>query len=164
MNPIDNNKLVKIGIVVDDIYETAKNYSTLFGIPMPEIVLPSDDFVLDPTGENYTQYRGEIVPARTKMANLQMGPVTIELLEPLDEPSPWTEFKQKNGPGVHFITFTVNGFEEHINFVEDQNIPLIHKGEYGSGRYCFFDSLSQLGVTLGLQELGTKADKKKALV
>jgi methylmalonyl-CoA/ethylmalonyl-CoA epimerase len=87
-----------------------------------------------------------------------MGPVTLELLEPLDEPSPWSEFKEKHGQGVHFITFTINDFEQHIDFVENQGFPLIHKGEYGTGRYCYFDAEQVLGVTLGLQEIGPKQE------
>ncbi|OAS82724.1 MULTISPECIES: VOC family protein [Metabacillus] len=157
MNKIDNNNLIKVGLIVDDINAAAKNFSELFGIEMPEIILPPEDYTPDPTRETYTVFRGEQVPARVKIANLQMGPVTVELLEPFNEVSPYTEFKEKHGQGVQFITFTVNGFEEHINFVEEKGIPLVHKGEYGVGRYCFFDSVPQLGVMLGLQELGHKS-------
>ncbi|WP_019006601.1 VOC family protein [Cohnella laeviribosi] len=156
MRHIDNHNLVKIGIVVDDIEAAAKKYCELFGIPMPSFSIPDPDAPVAHTEDSYTWYRGENVPARTKFANLQMGPVTVELLEPYDEASPWNEFKQKHGQGVHFITFTVNGFEQHIRFVEKQGLPLIHKGEYGSGRYCYFDSEGPLGVVLGLQELGQR--------
>ena len=156
MNKIENNHLLKIGLVVDDIHEAAKNFSELFGVEMPQIILPPEEVTPDPAGETYTVFRGESAPARVKIANLKMGPVTVELLEPLDEPSPYSEFKQKHGQGVNFITFTVNGFEEHIQFVEGKDIPLVHKGEYGAGRYCFFDAVPQLGVMLGLQELGQK--------
>ena len=139
-----------------DIDVASKNFSELFGIEMPKIILPSEEYTQDPTGETYTMFRGEHVPARVKIANIQMGPVTLELLEPIDEASPYTEFKEKHGQGVQFITFTINGFEQHIGFVEDKGIPLVHKGEYGAGRYCFFDAVPQLGVMLGLQELGQK--------
>jgi methylmalonyl-CoA/ethylmalonyl-CoA epimerase len=158
MEKIDNNNLVKIGLVVDDIEAAAKKFAELFGIPMPSFSIPDPNAEVTHTEHNYTWYRGENVPARTKFANLQMGPVTVELLEPYDEASPWNEFKQKHGQGVHFITFTVNGFEQHIDFMESKGLPLTHKGEYGSGRYSYFDSESVLGVVLGLQELGKKQD------
>jgi hypothetical protein len=159
LDNIANNDLMKIGLVVNDIYAVAKNFSELFGIEMPEVILPPEEYKPDPTGETYTVFLGNHVPARVKIANIQMGPVTLELLEPLDEPSPYTDFKQKHGQGVNFITFTVNGFEEHINFLEEKEIPLVHKGEYGEGRYSFFDSEPQLGVMLGIQELGRKPAK-----
>ncbi|MBW7458422.1 VOC family protein [Paenibacillus sepulcri] len=158
MEHIENNNLLKVGIVVDDIEKALKAYCGLFGLAMPEIQTPDPNSVQEHTDNSYTWYRGEYITARTKFANLQMGPVTVELMEPFDEPNPWNEFKQKHGPGVHFITFTVNGFQQHINFLEGQGIPLAHKGEYGSGRYGYFDTESLLGVVLGLQELGPKQD------
>jgi methylmalonyl-CoA/ethylmalonyl-CoA epimerase len=93
-----------------------------------------------------------------KFAALKMGAVELELLELYDEPSPWNEFKQKHGTGVHFITYTIDGFNSHIAFLENKGLPLTHKGEYGSGRYGYFDTEDTLGVTLGLQELGPKQD------
>jgi methylmalonyl-CoA/ethylmalonyl-CoA epimerase len=155
---IDNNQLIKIGIVVDNIEDAAKHYSKLFGIEMPTIQIPDLNHTPEPTENSYTWQRGEMRPTRTKYANMQMGPVTVELLEPYDEPSPWNEFKKKHGQGVHFIAFTVNGFNTHINLMEQEGYALNHKGEYGSGRYSYFDTDKQLGVILGLQEMGPKQD------
>lgn len=161
MEHIENANLIKIGIVTDDIEETARRYCALFNLPMPQIQAPSlSDPSSEQTDDNYTWYRGSRRDTRTKFANLQMGPVTVELLEPLDEPSPWLEFKQKHGPGVHFIAFTVNGFEQHIDFMQGQGFDLIHKGEYGSGRYSYFDTEQALGVILGLQEIGPRTNKE----
>ncbi|MEK3911384.1 VOC family protein [Paenibacillus sp. FSL H7-0331] len=154
MEHIENHNLMKIGIVVDDIEEAARHYAELFGIEMPKIRVPDPDRVPQHTESGYTWYRGKFIRGQVKLANLQMGPVTVELLEAYDEPGPWNEFKQLQGQGVHFITFTVPGFEQHIDFVESKGYPLTHKGEYGSGRYSYFDTIAKLGVTLGLQELG----------
>jgi methylmalonyl-CoA/ethylmalonyl-CoA epimerase len=158
MEHIDNRNLIKIGILVDDIEEAAKQYSMLFGMDMPAIRIPDLTRVPQHTESGYTWYRGKFIAGRVKLANMQMGPVTVELLEAYDEPGPWNEFKQQHAQGVHFITFTVAGFEQHIDFVESKGFPLAHKGEYGSGRYCYFDTIEKLGVTLGLQELGRPKD------
>ncbi|NHN34001.1 VOC family protein [Paenibacillus agricola] len=158
MEHIENQNLMKIGIVVDNIEEAARQFTELFGMEMPVIRTP--DFSKEPqhTESGYTWYRGQFIPGRVKLANLQMGPVTVELLEAYDEPSSWNEFKQQAGQGVHFITFTVPGFEQHINLMESKGFPLTHKGEYGKGRYSYFDTIAKLGVTLGLQELGEPKD------
>src|SRR5690606_39539034 len=108
MDRIDNSNLIKIGIVVDDIEAAASRYAQLFGLPTPSFSIPDPNSTVTHTPESYTWYRGDYVPARTKFANIQMGPVTVELLEPYDEASPWNEFRQKHGQGVHFITVTVN--------------------------------------------------------
>lgn len=156
MKQMDNNSLIKVGVVVGDIEATAKHYVELFGIEMPQINVPQGEHVPDSTGKTYTLFRGENVGARCKVANIQMGGVTLELLEPIDEPSPYKEFYDKHGNGVLFIGFTINGFEQHIDMLEQNNIPLYLKGEYGSGRYAFFEGLDKLGVNLAIQEMGEK--------
>ncbi|TBL69717.1 VOC family protein [Paenibacillus thalictri] len=158
MEHIENCNLVKIGIVVDDIEQAAKRYAELFGIEPPTVRVPDPNREPQHTEAGYTWYRGKFVPGRVKLSNLRMGAVTVELLEACDEPGPWNEFKQRYGQGVHFITFTVPGFERHIDLMERMGYPLAHKGEYGKGRYSYFDTLAQLGVTLGLQELGEPLD------
>ncbi|WP_438347489.1 VOC family protein [Paenibacillus sp. FA6] len=158
MNHISNNHLLKMGIIVDDIEKAAKHYCDLFGMEMPPISVPDPNHSAEPTDSSYTWQRGELRPTRTKMCVLNMGPMVLELLEPYDEPSPWNEFKQAHGTGVHFIMFSVDGFNEHIEFLDKQGYPLNHKGEYGSGRYAYFDSEDKLNVTLGIQELGPKQD------
>lgn len=158
MNHIANNQLMKIGIIVDNIEEASHHFCELFGIEMPVIRIPDLNRVPQHTESGYTWYRGTFIPGRVKLANMQMGPVTVELLEAYDEPGPWNEFKQQYGQGVHFITFTIPGFEQHIDFVESKGYPLTHKGEYGKGRYSYFDTIAKLGVTLGIQELGAPKD------
>lgn len=154
MEHIDNANLIKIGIIVNDIEAAIDKYCKLFNIPKPHIQIPDAEDRTDQfTERNYTIYRGEKRDTKTKFANLQMGPVTVELMEPFDGPSPWNEYKQKHGQGVHFITFNVDDFEEHLAFLESQGLPLVHKGEYGSGRYAYVDSEDQLGVTLGVQQI-----------
>ncbi|ANA81116.1 bleomycin resistance protein [Paenibacillus glucanolyticus] len=158
MNHMENNHLLKMGIVVHDIEAAARHYCELFGMEMPPISIPDPHAAPEPTEDSYTWQRGELRPTRTKMCVLKMGPMVLELLEPYDEPSPWNEYKQSRGQGVHFVMFTVNGFNQHIDFLEGKGYPLNHKGEYGAGRYGYFDSEDKLGVTLGLQELGPKQD------
>src|SRR4051794_956894 len=99
MEHIENRNLMKIGIVVDDIEEAARQYSELFGVEMPNIRIPDPNREPQHTESGYTWFRGKFVPGRVKLANLQMGPVTVELLEAYDEPGPWNEFKEQNGQG-----------------------------------------------------------------
>jgi len=156
---IENNNLMKVGVMVRDIESAVAHYSRLFGIEPPAIHKPDPERAVEHTKAGYTWYRGQFVPGRVKIANLQMGPVTLELLETLDEPGPWNEFVQAHGQGIFFITFTVPGFERHINLLEAIGMPLTHKGEYGSGRYAYFYTESQLGLVLGLQEIGPPLDR-----
>ncbi|MGA2973711.1 MAG: VOC family protein [Spirochaetia bacterium] len=150
MQNIGNNRVAKIVLVVNDIEKKAEAFSLLFGIERPQVVSSSPPA----SGSRaFTEMRGERIPGLVKLANIQMGPIGIELIEPLDGKSPWAEHLRTRGQGVFSVVWTVDGFEDHIELMKNRGMPLYHLGEYGSGRYAYFDTLSALGITLCLQNL-----------
>jgi methylmalonyl-CoA/ethylmalonyl-CoA epimerase len=157
MKQISTNQIVKIGIIVDNIEEAAKHYAELFQIELPEIEIPDAAKQTSIEGA-YTWYRGENRGTRCKTAVIPLEPIYIELIEPFDEPSPWTEFKQEHGQGVHYVAFHVDGFQDHIDFMASKGMNLIQKTEKGYERYAYFDSAPKLGVTVEFKETGN--DKK----
>jgi methylmalonyl-CoA/ethylmalonyl-CoA epimerase len=148
---VSSKKITKLGIVVDNIEEATKKYAELFGVEVPEIKIYTQEE--DPTGKTYTWFRGNPIHYYCKIAVIPLEPIVFELLEvPANEPSPWNEFKEKHGQGLHFISFNVNGFEEHIEIMENLGMPLNYKHEKGNMRYGYFDSISKLAVTLEFKE------------
>jgi methylmalonyl-CoA/ethylmalonyl-CoA epimerase len=150
MQNIGNKNAVKIVLVVKDIEKKADAFSSLFGIERPRVFPPSPPVS---GSRGFTEFRGERIQGPVKLANIQMGPIVIELIEPLDGKSPWAEHLRTRGEGVFSVVWTVDGFEEHIEMMGKRGMPLYHLGEYGSGRYAYFDTLSALGITLCLQNL-----------
>jgi methylmalonyl-CoA/ethylmalonyl-CoA epimerase len=67
----------------------------------------------------------EVVDQKVKTAFLKIGETKIELLEATSEESPIAKFIEKRGQGVHHIAFAVNGIEEALLEVKEQNIKLI---------------------------------------
>ena len=82
-----------------------------------------------------------------------MGPVTVELIEPVDQESPWAEFLRERGEGIFSLVFTVKDFDAHVERLAAEGMPIYHRGEYGSGRYAYFESQDKLGITLCIQEI-----------
>lgn len=148
---VTSNELTKMVHVVHDIEQAVARFSALFGMDPPQIVHTSPPDGSDP--KVYTWFRGRNITGRVKLANLQMGPVTVELIEPVDADSPWAEFQRNHGDGVFSLVFTVKDFDAHISRLEGEGMPIYHRGEYGSGRYAYFESKDQLGVTLCIQEI-----------
>jgi methylmalonyl-CoA/ethylmalonyl-CoA epimerase len=94
LEKISTNHMVKIGIVVANLEEAVSYYTDLFDLPTQA---PHDQ---QPQGKKQTEgntpyvwYRGEYRNARCRTAVIPIEPIYLELIEPLDEPSPWTEFK-----------------------------------------------------------------------
>jgi methylmalonyl-CoA/ethylmalonyl-CoA epimerase len=139
--------VTQIGILVNNIEEASQNYADFLGVENPGFVITN---VYE---ETRTEFKGKPTPARSKLAFFKVGTnLSIELIEPDHEPSTWRESLDKNGEGVHHIAFVVNGMKDKIIKLENNNIPLLQKGEYKGGRYAYFDCLKDLKVIVELLE------------
>jgi catechol 2,3-dioxygenase-like lactoylglutathione lyase family enzyme len=143
---LGSKKLVQIGLIVRDIEKTSTAYAEVFGVEVPQWILT------DPEDTAHTRYRGQRTEARAKLAFLDMGSVTIELIEPVGGPSTWQDFLEVHGEGVHHIAFVVNGMPEQVSFLESKGVSLVQSGEYTGGRYAYMDGQEQLKVILELLE------------
>ena len=100
---LGTSRVVQVGIVVADVEATARAWSQLLGLPMPEIRLTDEfDFA-------QTEYQGAPTFARARMAFLNVGQVDFELLEPVGEPSTWNDQLQQHGPSLHHVAFEIAG-------------------------------------------------------
>jgi 4-hydroxyphenylpyruvate dioxygenase-like putative hemolysin len=106
----------------------------------------------DPVEQAHTVYNGSPSPARAKLAFIQMGQVSIELIEPVGGPSTWKDFLDQHGEGVHHIAFQVKDTPKVVAGLNEKQIPLVQQGDYTGGMYSYLDSAPQLGVILELLE------------
>jgi catechol 2,3-dioxygenase-like lactoylglutathione lyase family enzyme len=143
---IGTNTICQIGLVVRDIEQTAKAYADLFGMDMPGII------TTDPEEIARTRFRGAPTQARAKLAFFKMGDVSLELIEPVGEPSTWKEFLDEHGEGVHHIALRIDGMERVLTFMEGEGISAIQRGDYTGGRYAYVDSAPSLAVIIELLE------------
>lgn len=143
---LDTNVICQIGIVVRDIERTAKAYADIFGMDMPQIR------ITDTVEITHINFRGAPTQARAKLAFFQMGSVSLELIEPVGEPSTWQEFLDEHGEGAHHIAFRIRGMDEVLAYLDGKDISAIQRGDYTGGRYAYVDSAPVLGVMLELLE------------
>src|SRR3977135_800293 len=91
-------KLSHISFAVADVEKTAKAFGAVFGVPVPK----AQDFRDIPWGPAYP---GKMMNG--KLISLQINGVSFEFLQGLDGESPWKDYVQKCGDGVHHIGFAV---------------------------------------------------------
>lgn len=154
MATLKNSEMVKMVLVVADVERRVDAFCSLFPMERPKVVA-TDPAPLEDRSATYTTFRGRRITGRVKMANLKMGPVTVELIEPVDSDSPWAEHLRRHGEGIFSIVFTVENFEGEARELHAAGVERYHVGEYGSGRYAYFGTEDLLGVVLGLQSLGS---------
>jgi methylmalonyl-CoA/ethylmalonyl-CoA epimerase len=144
--PLGDNKPMQIGLIVANIEETVEAWSRLLGVPQPEIV------TTDPVEKAQTEYQGHPTPARARLAFFDMGQVTLELIEPIGEPSTWNDQLQAHGSSLHHIAFGVKGMADRLAELAALDLPLIQRGEYEGGRYAYLDGQKQYGAIIELLE------------
>ena len=143
---LGTTQTTQIGIIVQDVEATAQAWAALLGVPVPAII------TTDPVEVAHTEYGGQPSTARAKLAFLPLGQVTLELIEPLGEPSTWNDQLAAHGPSLHHIAFQVQDMKERLQALGEQGIPLLQRGEYTGGRYAYVDGTQQLGAVLELLE------------
>ncbi|HVM71442.1 MAG TPA: VOC family protein [Anaerolineales bacterium] len=144
MNSLDSTAVVQIGIIVKDIEQKAGAYARVFGIPVPAIVPIAGDAFAN------TRYRGEPSQAQGKGAFFNLGPVEMELIEPVGAPSTWEEFLRTHGEGIHHIAFKTQDMDAARGFLAAQGLETIQQGGWDGGQYAYVDGSSQLGLILEL--------------
>ena len=102
----------QVGIVVENIEKTAKYYSSMFGIG-PFTIYDND---LPRAVSN-----GKPAPVRMKTAFAQMGPIQIELIQPIEGGEVYTEFLQNKGEGLHHLGIYVDDFETYDRLLAELN-------------------------------------------
>jgi catechol 2,3-dioxygenase-like lactoylglutathione lyase family enzyme len=138
--------VVQIGVVVKDIEKAAGAYAEFLGVAAPKWSWT------DAQDKAHTQYKGKPSPARAKLAFIQLKNITLELIEPDQNPSTWREFLDTRGEGVHHIAFEVKGMDRRIEILAGKGMPLVQMGDYEGGRYAYIDGAARLGLILELLE------------
>jgi methylmalonyl-CoA/ethylmalonyl-CoA epimerase len=143
---LNSDRIVQIGLIVPHIEDAIQAWSLLLGVAAPEIVLT------DPVDQAHTEYRGQSTPARAKLAFFQLGQVTLELIEPVGEPSTWHDQLVAQGASLHHIAFEIEGMAEQLAILAEHGLPLLQRGDYVGGRYAYVDGTQRFGTVVELLE------------
>lgn len=143
---LDNKIIVQIGVIVKDIEKACQEFSRIFELPMPNIMVTQEY-------ENAkTEFRGNPTNARAKLAFYKFENIEIEFIEPDENPSTWREFLDNIGEGIHHIAFHIKGMKEKTMKLSNLGMPILQKGEYTGGRYAYIDSFDKLKFIIELLE------------
>jgi methylmalonyl-CoA/ethylmalonyl-CoA epimerase len=95
---------VQIGVVVADVDQSVRYLSEIFGIgPFRVIDWPPED-----RKDIQKFYHSEPGNFTARMAFAELGPVELELIQPVSGKSIWADFLREKGGGIHHIRFNVD--------------------------------------------------------
>lgn len=144
--PLGKATLTQVAIMVKDIEAAAEAWAALLGVERPNVI------VTDTVDTAHTEYRGTSTAARAKLAFFPLGPITLELIEPIGQPSTWNDQLVGHGQSLHHIAFEVKGMKDRLSELADHGLPLVQRGDYTGGRYAYVDGQDRVGAVIELLE------------
>ena len=147
--PLNKDQFIQVNIIVDDIQRAAKAWSTLLGVPEPEIWVNH----LQSNGDNPYTYRGKDIPCDLQMCVIDMGSWVLELHQVDNTPSTFREFQDKHRYGVHHLGFEVgDARDEVIKELKEMGFDTERTiGIYPGSSWTIVDSENVLGVNLNIK-------------
>ena len=98
--------ITQVSLAVRDLEQTMERYWRTFGWSGWDV------FDHKPPAHHNTELRGEHVDYTLKGAEVMVGSLNFELLEPVDGPSLWKEFIDQRGEGVASIAVMFKTLDE----------------------------------------------------
>jgi len=154
---ITGNEISSVGIVVEDVINTAKWYSKIFGVgPWFFFDYTPKHMMLNgrPVEENESC-------VRTAVAHL--GKLEIELLQPLYGPSTIREYLETHGGGVHHFSLgAVENYASVVAYFENHGSVVETQGRLGDGTpFSYIDMQRQLGAVFKIAKPDSKDVSKE---
>jgi catechol 2,3-dioxygenase-like lactoylglutathione lyase family enzyme len=131
----------QIGIVVKDIPKTIEFYQNVLGLG--PFVIP--DIVYDEI-----HYYGKVVDSKFKMAFCSLGPVEMEIIQPVSGPTIYHDFLKKKGEGLHHLGFDVKDIEKKLALCRKLGIRIIQGGQGSTSHFEYLDTEEIGGVIFEL--------------
>ena len=134
-------EIALIIMVVKDLQKTMESYWNILGIGPWNIWTFKAPFTSEMT------YHGKPSPHSWKMAAAKVGPISIQLSQPLEGDSIFKDFLEEHGEGLYGLTFHVKDKKELANTfqtMEKEGFPCLTSSHFDTGIYAYFDTVKSL--------------------
>jgi catechol 2,3-dioxygenase-like lactoylglutathione lyase family enzyme len=146
---------VQIGVVVPDLDQATRLLASLFGVgPFRFIEWPNR-----PDSKYF--FRGKEEPIRIRQAFAQVGPLELELIQPLEgERNAYRQFLDEHGGGIHHVLFEVDDMEKVVQNLSPANVEVLQAGTgiRPGTRWALLDTQALIGFLLELRQRAPGCD------
>ncbi len=146
---------VQIGVVVPDLDQATRLLTSLFGIgPFRFIEWPNR-----PDSKYF--FHGKEERIRIRQAFAQVGPLELELIQPLEgERNAYRQFLDERGGGIHHVLFDVDDMDKVVQNLSPQNVEVLQAGTgiRPGTRWALLDTQALVGFLLELRQRAPGSD------
>lgn len=144
---LGTRSVVQISVVVPDAERATEAWAAVLGLPVAAVRDPD----LAEAKQRELRYFGEPIVAGARTAFFHLDNVDIEIIEPVEGPSTWSDFLDSRGGGGHHIAFEVDDAPTRLAALAEFGYPTVQTGIRRVGaRYGYADATEQLGAFLEL--------------
>ncbi len=110
----------QVGVVVKNLSAAIDFYTRTFGLgPFQTLEFaPAQHWV-----------NGKPTPIRLMIGLCQWGPLTLELIEPLEGDAPHKWFLEEKGEGMQHLGFIVENYDEWLSYLQREGIDVLMSAE-----------------------------------
>ena len=147
---MENWTLWHVGLSVKSVDEAVKYYESLGGKAddRPAGVLDSVRF------KDFETYGKKNAPTwKIKIKMLNLGPLSLELTEPVAGDNYNKTWMDENGEGANHVAFQVANLEKEVEELKAKGVPAMY---HAKGEYAYMDARKVGGIVI---ELFQKRDK-----
>jgi catechol 2,3-dioxygenase-like lactoylglutathione lyase family enzyme len=150
LNFLSGDKPFQAGFLVEDLETCIRSYIDRFGVSGWQI------YTYGPAVLNRMIYRGKNTTYSMRIGLNNISGTRIELIQPLEGQTVFTEFIEKHGYGQHHLGIYVNDIESAKKEAAAAGFEVIMEGGGhgldGDGFYAYLDTEDTLGTTYELIE------------
>jgi 4-hydroxyphenylpyruvate dioxygenase-like putative hemolysin len=94
--------------------------------------------------------RGKKMYCEAKLAFAQAGPVEIELIEPGEGETTWSEFLRDKGEGVHHVAMWIEDMDKEVESFAKDGVAVLQSGDDEAVKFAYMDTEKTAGVIFEL--------------
>jgi len=148
--PFPINEVAQVCVIVPDLDKAVENYWKIFEIGPWHFYTYGKPLV-----KKMTRH-GKPADYRMRVALSHIGSLRIELIEPLEGDTVYSEFVAKHGYGVHHLGVLTDNMTDAIRRAERAGFEMTQDGAGfgpdGDGHYAYIDTEEAIGTTIELIE------------
>ena len=132
-----------MGFVVEDLDDGMDRFGSVLGIG------PWEVYRFEPPRLTETTYRGEEHEYSMALAITDLAGTMIELIEPLEGESLYTEHLAEHGEGLHHVAcFSFDDTEGTVRAFEEAGIDVVQSGTFADAPYWYLDTREAMNGVL----------------
>lgn len=132
-------EISQVAFVVEDIEDGMDRFGGVLGVG------PWQIYHFEPPTLHDTTFRGEERDYSMTLALADVGETMIELIEPLEGESLYTEHLEEHGEGLHHVAcFAFDDPESVVEAFEAAGMPVVQSGVYDETPYWYFDAEDEM--------------------